>query len=99
MAIFAEVNMAEMRKVEFVPFLLTEANKFLIMLEDTEDPFLKDDYIRIVDGLAQIANIGALGRFIPAGRNDGRPRGGHNAIYTSEGPPEARDVAAILHQF
>lgn len=68
-----------MRKVEFVPFLLTEVtdifsiridndkftevNKFFIMFKDTGDPFLKDDMNKIVNGLSQIANNGALERF------------------------------------
>lgn len=74
-----------MKNVEFVPFLLTEAtdifsiridgdkisevDKFFIMFKDTNDPFLKDDLARIVNGLSEIANNGALERFF---RNEGR---------------------------
>ena len=77
--------MATMRKVEFVPFLLTEVtdifsiridgdkmaeiNKFLIMFKDTTDPYLKDDMTKIVTGLSEIANNGALERFF---RNEGK---------------------------
>ena len=73
-----------MRKVEFVPFLLTdvtdifsiridgdkisEVDKFFIMFKDTADPVLKDDLTRIINGLSQIANNGALERFF---RNEG----------------------------
>lgn len=73
-----------MRKIEFVPFLLTEVtdifsirinddkssevDKFLIMFKDTADPFLKDDLTRILNGLSQIADNGALERFF---RNEG----------------------------
>ena len=68
-----------MRKVEFVPFLLTdvtdifsirinndkntEVDKFFIMFKDTADSLLKDDLTRIINGLSQIANNGALERF------------------------------------
>ena len=74
-----------MRKVEFVPFLLTdvtdifsiridcdrlsEVEKFLIMFKDTANPVLKDDLDRIINGLSQIAENGALERFF---RNEGR---------------------------
>lgn len=73
-----------MRKVEFVPFLLTavtdifsiridddkisEVDKFFIMFKDTADPVLKDDFTKIINGLSQIANNGALERFF---RNEG----------------------------
>ena len=73
-----------MRKVEFVPFLLTdvtdifsiridgdrlsEVEKFLIMFKDTASPVLKDDLDRIINGLSQIAENGALERFF---RNEG----------------------------
>lgn len=74
-----------MRNVEFVPFLLTdvsdifsikidgdrisEVDKFFIMFKDTSDPFLKDDLTRIINGLSEIANNGALERFF---RNEGK---------------------------
>ena len=74
-----------MKKIEFVPFLLTEVTdifsiridndrlsevqKFLIMFKDTTDSFLKDDMIRILNGLSEIANNGALERFF---RNEGK---------------------------
>lgn len=73
-----------MRKVEFVPFLLTEetdifsikidgdsmseVSKFFVMFKDTTDPFLKDDLNKIINGLSQIAENGALERFF---RNEG----------------------------
>lgn len=76
-----------MKNVQFVPFLLTEVtdifsikidgdrisevDKFFVMFKDTEDPFLKDDFIRIVNGLSEIASNGALERFF---RNEGKMR-------------------------
>lgn len=73
-----------MRKVEFVPFLLTdvtdifsiridddkmtEVDKFFILFKDTTSPVLKDDLTRIVTGLSQIAENGALERYF---RNEG----------------------------
>ena len=84
MVIFANVTIATMKCVEFVPFLLTEVadifsiridgdkisevEKFFILFKDSTDPFLKDDLTRIINGLSQIANNGALERFF---RNEG----------------------------
>ena len=68
-----------MKKIEFVPFLLTEVTdifsiridgdrlsevqKFLVMFKDTSDPVLQDDMAKILTGLSEIANNGALERF------------------------------------
>ena len=68
-----------MKKIEFVPFLLTEVTdifsiridgdrlsevqKFLVMFKDTSDPVLQDDMSKILTGLSEIANNGALERF------------------------------------
>ncbi|MBR5403226.1 MAG: hypothetical protein IK113_03260 [Bacteroidales bacterium] len=65
-----------MRKIEFVPVILTdvtdiftiridndtltEFHKFLIMFKDTTNPYLKDDLFRIESAIKQIAQNGAL---------------------------------------
>ena len=65
-----------MRKIEFVPVILTdvtdiftiridndtltEFHKFLIMFKDTQNPYLKDDLFRIESAIKQIAQNGAL---------------------------------------
>lgn len=65
-----------MRKIEFVPVILTdvtdiftiridndtltEFHKFLIMFKDTTNPYLKDDLFRIESAINQIAQNGAL---------------------------------------
>lgn len=65
-----------MRKIEFVPVILTEVtdiftiridndtltefHKFLIMFKDTTNPYLKDDLYRIESAIKQISLNGAL---------------------------------------
>ena len=65
-----------MRKIEFVPVILTdvtdiftiridndtltEFHKFLVMFKDTQNPYLKDDLFRIESAIKQIAQNGAL---------------------------------------
>ena len=65
-----------MKKVEFVPLLLTERTdiytirideardtefrKFFIMFKDVEDPYLKDDLERIMAAIEKISQNGAL---------------------------------------
>ena len=64
-----------MRKVEFEPLFLTEAadiftirvdegvsefNKFLVLFKDIEDPFLKDDFNKIIAAINIILQNGAL---------------------------------------
>ena len=76
-----------MRKVEFVPLLLTdvtdiytirvgeeidtEFKKFLVLFKDTEDPFLKDDLDRILIAIDKISQNGALESFF---RPEGKMR-------------------------
>lgn len=75
MRIFARDKSIVMRKVEFEPLFLTEAadiftirvdegvsefNKFLVLFKDIEDPFLKDDFNKIIAAINKILQNGAL---------------------------------------
>ena len=47
----------------------TEFQKFLIMFKDAEDPYLKEDYDRIVAAIQKITDTGAIESFF---RNEGK---------------------------